>query len=204
MMRQEASYIRVLHASPGASGVDVYANGNLIARNLRYRNFTPYLKVTPGAYNIRVYRFGTTTNPIVSTNVTLNPGAIYTAAAIGRPVNIGLFLISDTRVPVSQSRANVRFIHLSPDSPALDITLPDGRILFSNVGYRGVTNYIPLNPGRYTIQARLAGTNNVILRVPNIVIRPGLNLSIYAVGLSKGTPKLQVLIPLDGSTYLPV
>lgn len=202
MMRQEASFLRVLHAAPGVRAVDVYADGKLIARNLRYKVFTPYLKVSPGQYNIKVYPAGTAANPVINTNITLRSGNIYTVATAGTDGNIELITIPDTKVPVNSQKTNVRFVHLSPDTPAVDITLPDGKVLFPNVSYRGITGYISLDPGRYTIQARRAGTNNVVLTVPNIRLRPGRNISIYAVGLSGGVPKLQVLIPLDGSTYL--
>jgi len=204
MMRQleESSYVRVLHSSPGAPRVDVYANGNLIARNLRYGSFTPYLKLIPGRYKITVYPAGTSSTPIINTTVNLEPNNIYTAAAIGRPENIELFTIPDKRVAINPAMTNLRFIHLSPDAPAVDITLPDGKVLFSNVSYKGITDYIPVAPGRYTIQARPAGTDKIVLNVPNIVLRGGLNISVYAVGLAKGKPGLQVLVPLDGSTYL--
>lgn len=202
MMRQETSYIRVLHASPNAPGVDVYANGSLIARNLTYRVFTPYLKVPPGTYTIRVYRTGTSTNPLIDTSVVLRSGNIYTAAAIGLLPDIQLFPINDIRFPLNRSMTNVRFIHLSPDAPAVDVVHPGQNVLFSNVAYKGITGYKPVTPGRHVLQLKPAGSNNVILTVPNIILRPARNISFYAVGLSEGRPGLQILIPLDGSTYL--
>lgn len=202
MMRQLASNIRVLHASPNAPGVDVYSNGNLIARNLNYRVFTPYLKIPPGTHTIRVYRTGTSTNPLIDTSLVLGAGDIYTVAVIGMLPNIQLFPINDIRFPLQRDMTNVRFIHLSPDTPAVDVDFPDQNVLFSNVAYRGVTSYKPVAPGRHVLQLRPAGSPNVILTVPNVVLRPAQNISFYAVGLSGGRPGLQVLIPLDGSTYL--
>lgn len=202
MMRQEQSYIRVLHASPNAPGVDVYANGNLIARNLTYRVFTPYLKVSSNRYTIRVYRTGTNINPIIDTAIELRPGNIYTAAAIGMLPNIQLFPVNDVRFPLESNMTNVRLIHLSPDTPAVDAVHPGQNVLFADVAYKGVTGYRPVPSGRHVLQLRIAGSNNVILTVPNIILRPRQNISFYLVGLSEGMPDLQVLIPLDGSTYL--
>lgn len=203
MMRQiESSYVRVLHASPGAPPVDVYSNGDLIARNHRYRRFTPFLNVEPGQYNIKAYAAGSTANPVIDTSVTLRPNTIYTLAAVGRPPAIELLPVAEPRVPINPSKVNVRFVHLSPNAAAVDITLPDGTVLFSNTGYKGISEYKTLTPGTYTLQARLTGTDNVILTVPNIRLRGGQNISVYAVGLADSTPGLQALIPLDGSTYL--
>lgn len=201
--REEAvSYIRLLHAAPGAPNVDVYANQNLIARNLGYRGFTPYLKVAPGTYNVRVFPAGQTANPVITRDITLNASEIYTAAAIGTVPNLDILVVPDVRVPFMPGRANVRFVHLSPNAPAVDVYTPDGTVLFRNVAYRQISNYIPVVPGRHTIYVRPTGTANPVLYVPNIVLEAQKNYTIYAIGLVGGTPGLQVLIPLDGSTYI--
>jgi len=200
--RQTYAYVRVLHASPDAPPVDVYANGNIIARQLSYKSFTQYIKVPGGTYNIDVYPAGTTANPVINTSVHLASGSITTAAAVGRLANIELMGIPDSSFATTPGKAYLRFVHLSPNAPAVDITLPDGTVLFSNIVYRGITSYIPLNPGTYTLQARVAGTNQVVLNVPNINVLPNKILSTYAVGLAGDNPPLQVLIPLDGNTYI--
>lgn len=196
------SYVRILHASPDAPPVDIYANGNLLARNLSYRNFTEYLRVPSGQYTINVFPAGQTQNPVISTVLNLAPQTIFTVAAIGRLANISLMPIQDPIMPIPAGKLYLRFVHLSPNAPIVDITLPDGTMLFRNVGYRNVTNYIPLNPGTYTIQARPAGTTQVALYVPNIRLRANRFYTIYAVGLAGANPPLQVLIPLDGSSYI--
>lgn len=205
MMRQMgavSSYVRLLHASPGAPGVDVFANGKPIARNVRYRAFTPYIKVVPGTYRITVYPAGTTTKPLIDTQMTFQPNSIYTAAAIGRAPNIELFTVPEPKVATPPGRANVRFVHLSPNGPSVDITTPDGKIIFPNVKYKGITNYTAMAPGRHTLQARISGTDKAVLNVPNILLKPRRNYTVYAIGLANEKPELQVLIPLDGNTYL--
>lgn len=205
MMRQMgavSSYIRLLNASPGTEGVDVFANGKPLVRDVRYKEFTPYVKVVPGTYRITAYPAGTTAKLLADMQITFRPNSIHTAAFIGRPPNTELFTIPEPRVTVPPGRANVRFVHLSPNSPAVDITTPDGKVIFPNVQYKGITNYMALAPGRHTLQARISGTDKVVLNVPNILLKPRRNYSVYAVGLSSAKPELQVLIPLDGNTYL--
>jgi hypothetical protein len=205
MMRQQetiSSYIRVLHASPDAPGVDVYSNGKLIARNLVYGKFTPYLKVPPGSYTIEVYRTGTMAKPVIRSSATLRPKSIYTVAATGRMPNVELFVIPDSMTQVPSNRANLRFVHLSPNIAAVDVALPDGKTLFRGTGYKGITGYQHLPPGKHALEIKTAGTNNVILTVPNILLKAGRNYSAYAVGLLGEKPGLQLLIALDGSTYI--
>jgi len=201
-IRVEKSYIRILHASPDAPAVDVYANDMLIARNLSYKFFTEYLNVVPGNYNIRVFPTGNTTNPVIDTNLSIPANSIYTVAASGVLSNIGLFPISEPIMAVPPGKLFLRFVHLSPDAPDVDVVLPDGYVLFSNIGYKGVTNYIPVNPGTYTVYVNPTGTNKPVLYVPNITLNSGKFYTIYAVGLAQGSPPLQVLIPLDGNSYI--
>jgi hypothetical protein len=200
--RPDQTYIRVLHASPDAPAVDVYANGSKIASNLSYRQFTQYLSVPSGSYNIRVFPAGTTQNAVIDTKIKIPGGKIFTVAAVGMLSDIGLLPVEDPIMPMMPGKVYLRFVHLSPDAPAVDVTLPDGMILFKDVSYKEITDYITVNPGTYTINVRPAGTCDIVLYVPNITLMPDRFYTVYAVGLAAGTPPLQVLIPLDGNSYI--
>ncbi len=193
------TYIRVLHASPGAPAVDVYVNNNPVIQGLKYKEFSNYLSVMPGAYNIKVYPAGQQMNPVINTTVTAGPMAAYTIAAAGVLPNISLMPIMDPYVPPQNPNMSyVRFAHLSPNAPAVDITLPDGTKLFSNVKYTEYANYIEVDPGIYTLQVRPAGSEDVVLTVPNVQLMPGVYQTIYAVGLVGETPPLEAVSAIDG------
>lgn len=199
-----ASYIRLLHASPDAPAVDVYADGKLIARNLTYRNFTEYVEISPGKYNITVYPAGTQASPVINTSHDVPDRSILTVAAIGRLADIQLRAVPDTPMSIPPGETYLRFAHFSPNAPNVDITLPDGTVLFSDVAYTEVTDYKSINPGTYTLQARVAGTDNVVLTVPNQRLLPDKFYTAYAVGLVGESPPLQLLTPLDGNSYIKV
>ncbi len=199
-----ASYIRVFHASPDAPAVDVYANGKLIANNLTYRNFTEYIEVMPGTYEIKVFPAGSQANPVINTTLDISDKSILTVAAIGKLANIQLRVVPDTPMPIPVGKTYIKFAHFSPNAPNVDITLPDGTVLFSNVAFTEVTDYKLINPATYTLQARVAGTNNIVLTVPNQKLLPNKFYTAYAVGLVGENPPLQLLTPLDGNSYIKV
>ncbi|QGG46401.1 DUF4397 domain-containing protein [Heliorestis convoluta] len=180
-MNPRLAYLRFLHASPDAPGVDIYANGVRVARNLRYQGFTQYLSAPPGRYRIRVFPAGQTTNPVVDTVITLLPQSVSTDALIGRLADIQLLPIRELRQPIRPGRLYLRFAHLSPDAPPVDLTLADGTRLFRGVGFTESTDYVELAPGTYNFQLRLVGTDDIVLRVPNITLRPDRFYTIYAV-----------------------
>lgn len=198
------SYVRVLHAAPRMPNVDIYIDDKLTIPNLGYKRFTEYLPVEGGRkYKVTVYPAGQKGNPLYSTFLDVLPQQIYTVAATGFPEsNFSLLPVVDTRVKLEPDKTLVRFVHLSQNTPGVDITLPDGSVLFSDVQYKEDTDYISVPYGKYDLQARLPGTDTVVLSVPNILLKPGRAYTVYAVGLLSNDPPLQVLIPLDGSSYL--
>lgn len=196
------AFVRILHASPDAPAVDIYANDQPLVKNLKYKEFTEYLDVPAGAYSIKVYPAGTKSKAVINTNLNLNSETISTVAAVGKVSDIQLLPINDPILPKEPSKTYVRFAHLSPNTPAVDITLPDGTVVFQDVSFKEVTEYAAIDPGRYTLQARPTGSSDIALTVPNILLKPNRFYTVYAVGLIGENPPLQVLIPMDGNTYI--
>lgn len=196
------SYLRILHASPKSPAVDVYINDMLKFRNLTYKSFTDYIDVVGGNYNVKIYAAGSKTVPVLNKNIFVTPEKIYTVAAIGLLPNIDILPIPEPKIVDPEDKAYVKFAHLSPNMPAVDITLPDGKILFNNISYKQFTDYIEVPAGTYTLEARPTGTTTTALYVPNVKLRSEHFYTVYAVGLINDNPGIQVLIPLDGSSYL--
>ncbi|WP_027623548.1 DUF4397 domain-containing protein [Clostridium lundense] len=196
------SYLRILHAVPDAPKVDVYLNDKLVANNLAFKQFTEYLSVIPGYYNVKIYPAGNTANPVINTSFFASGNNIYTAAAIGLLKNIYLKVIEDTPMAIAPNKTMIRFVHLSPDAPMVNVVLPNKNIGFENVSFGEVTNYKEMSPGISTIQISAAQTGNVVLMSPNARFGPNKFYSIYAVGLAGGNPPLQILLPLDGNSYI--
>lgn len=198
----QMSYIRVLHASPDAPAVDIYANGNMIAKGLTYKQLTNYLPIMPGSYNIQVFPTGERAKPVINTTVTVPQNSAFTIAAVGKLSEIGLLPIPEIYMPqVPMDMTNnsyVRFAHLSPNAPAVDITLPDGTKIFEDVSYKEYTDYIGVNSGTYTLQVKPTGSNQVVLTIPNVSLMPGMIYTVYAVGLVGEKPPLETVVSVDG------
>ena len=191
---QMNSFIRLFHASPNAPAVDVYANGNLIVADLTYKELSPYLPVAPGNYNITVYPSGEMTNPVINTPVSIAENTIFNVAVIGTLPDISLFPIQEPITAQYSGSACVRFIHLSPNAPSVDIKLSDGTTVFNNVAYKNATTYACIPGGTYTFKVSPTGTDNVVLTVPNVNVNPNNYYSIYAVGLVGKSPALEAIV----------
>ncbi len=99
----------------------------------------------------------------------------------------------DKRDGVQSKVGNIRFLHFSPNLPAVNVVLQNGRELFNQVPFMGVTEFVEMKPGTYTFQVKDA-TGQILLTIPNVVINPEDVKSINLVGLLNDTPMLEAVI----------
>jgi len=81
----------------------------------------------------------------------------------------------------------VRFVHLSPDAPAVDIAVTGGGVVFGDVAFREFLGFTPLDAGTYNLEVRLAGTPTVVLPLPGITLEAGKIYTVFARGFVGGS-----------------
>lgn len=188
--------VRAIHASPDAPAVDVRVNGNPAFTNLAFTGVTSYASLPAGMLNVQVVPAGQPGPAVINADLILSGNTDYSVLAVNTLANIEpLVLIDDNTIARGQSR--VRFVHASPDAPAVDIALAGGPVLFSNVSFREVGDYLTVPAGSYDLEARLAGTMTVALSVPGAVFARDTVYTVYAMGLVGGTPSLQAVVSVD-------
>jgi hypothetical protein len=187
------SMVRFLHASPAVKEVDIYVNGSRVLRDFSYKANSSHMQLAPGKYQVDIYPAGESVSTVISKKITVEPGRIYTAAIAGPEKNLRLLIFEDNpQTPVGEAKA--RFIHLSPDAPAVDITGKNGDVIFPNVSYKQATTYLALNPMTVTLEAKVAGTKNTVVVIPDVKLDPNNAYTIVAVGTAKGEPPIEVLV----------
>jgi hypothetical protein len=179
------SLVKVIHASPDAPGVDLLVDNTVAGTNLTFPNNTGYLTVNSGTRNIKVNVTGTMTT-VIEANVDFMQNKNYSVFAVNSVSNIEPLLVEDDLTVPAQGKAHVRFIHLSPDAPAVDITLTDGTIVFGNKSFKEFTAFTPLDAGTYDLQVRVAGTPTVALDLPGITLEAGKIYTFFAKGFLSG------------------
>ena len=177
--------VLVVHASPDAPAVDIYVNGSKAATGLAYLSNTGYVAVASGATNIKVDPTGTT-SPVINANVTLAANANYSVFAIDSVADIQPLVLVDTlTIP---SGASVRFVHLSPNAPAVDVVdSASGTMLVNNVSFKGYTSFTALPAGTYTLNVQPHGSGITALSVPGVTVSAGHIYTIIARGFLGGT-----------------
>ena len=177
--------LRVVHAAPDAPNVDVYANGEAVLTDVPFFTISDYLSVPAGSYQLQVVAAGETdlSAAVIDATVDLVAGTDYTVAAINTLENIEPLVLEDNNAAPDAGNAHIRFIHASPDAPAVDIRVADGPVLFSNIAFGEVGDYTPVAAGTYDLEVVPAGGDEVVLSVPGVTLDEGTVYGVWATGL---------------------
>lgn len=188
--------VRVVHASPDAPAVDVWVNDGEAFTNAPFKGITDYASLDVGTYNVKVVPAGATEPVVIEADLTLE-AKDYTVVAVGNLADIEPLVLVDNNAAPAAGKAHVRFVHASPDAPAVDVAVTGGPVLFSNVAFKGTGDYLPVDAGTYDLEVRLAGTETVALAVPGVALSDGTVYTVFAMGLAGGEPALAAVLSAD-------
>ncbi|HRG68252.1 MAG TPA: DUF4397 domain-containing protein [Saprospiraceae bacterium] len=186
----DKSYAKVLvtHASPNAPGVDLLIdNSKQNSSALNFPNNTGYLNVESGTRNIKENVTGTSTT-VIEANLTLAKDNSYSVFAVDSVSKISAVVLADDLTAPAAGKAHVRFIHLSPNAPAVDVAVASsGAVVFGNKAFKEYTAFTPLDAGTYNLDVRVAGTSTVALVLPAITLEAGKIYTVFAKGFLGGS-----------------
>lgn len=191
------SLVRVLHAIPEGESVDIYFNGTPFFNNLNFTEFSPYVYVPGGKYKVTVYPSETLDKPIIDEEIRVDINELVTIAIIIDEGVPKLLEITEDTEMANGKNSKVRAVHLSPNTPAVNI-LVDDNILFEDIEYKEVTDYVVVAPKTYKVDIE-ASENNKLIRSNLITINENRVYSFYAIG---NAPNVQIIQSLDGITFM--
>ena len=193
--------VRVIHASPDAPNVDVYVNGTPgidapAFSDLAFTAGTDYVGLPTGDYNFQVTPTGLESPIVINADASIDADTDYTIAAGGFLDSIAPFIYVDDNT-IDDDKARVRFIHLSPDAPTVDIFaagLTDP--IFDAVSFGESGGYISVDEGSYDLDVRLDADGTSVLPLNDILLEAGTVYTVFAMG-SVADNTLQAVIFVD-------
>lgn len=153
-------YIRLAHLSPDTPKVDVYltkvgdpAAKDQVFEHVGYGVLSNYLPVPVGTYAVAMRKEGdpASTQPVLTTQVTVQEGTAYTVAGVGRFAGLGLKVLTDDLSRPAGGKAKVRVIHASVSQPVLDVSLADGTPVAKAATFASTTPYQEVPPGTWVL-----------------------------------------------------
>jgi hypothetical protein len=196
------SNLRVIHASPDAPAVDVYAEGvaTPLIPNLAYGQTSDYLELDAGTYNIQLRAAGAspTSAPAFETgDLDIPDGVTITALAAGLLGSSAaddrfrvLTYVENFAAPGANSAA-VRIIHASADAPAVGLDVgDDGSIEVPNFGRFAETGEAGVAlPSDTELQIAIYAGSSRVTAFTTPQLPEGAELFVIATGLLSNLPR---------------
>ncbi len=194
--------VRVFHASPDAPAVDVYVNtmpgsGDPAIGGLAFEMITDYVGLPTGMYDFQVTPAGAI-DPIVidAQDVMIDGDTDYTIAAGGFLSGIQPFIFEDDNT-IDADNARVRFIHLSPDAPAVDVNVAGlSDPLFDGTTFGTSGGYATVPGGTYTVDVSLDEDGTQVLGPLDLTLDAGKVYTVFATG-SAAAGTLNAVVVVD-------
>ena len=158
-------YVRLAHLSPDTPAVDVYLKSDSgTAKDQKfdgvaYGAMSDYLRLPTGTYSVAMRKAGAaaSTPPVLTTQVTVDNGAAYTVAGVGRYADLGLRVLKDDLDLPGAGESKIRIIQASVRAPVLDVGGANGKSIADGVQFATTTAYREVNPGKWTVRVKPTG-----------------------------------------------
>ena len=203
----DTSRVRVLHASPDAPNVDIYLDDAKVdaLTNVPFKTISAYLSILAGAHNVKVVPMGgAVADAVIDADVTFASGLSYTVAATNVVASIEAQVVVDAPAP-SADGAQLRVVHFSADTPAVDVRPDGGSPLVTNLAYPDATEYLDIPVATYDLEVCATGTDTCPLDLDPVTVEDGTSYSAFAVGSLRGeTLTAVVAVDATASTAAPV
>lgn len=215
------SRVRVVHAAPFSdslegSSVTVTANGDTLLEDFRFGEFTDYVALQPGSYDLAVIPSGAS-EPAISASVELADGVDYTVMATGNAItqDLALWALVDDAEAPGDGNLNARVVHAAPFAESqvdteVSIRTAAGEVVSGLVGvpYFAESGFFEIPAGTYDLKvASNDGTINYIDPLPAdlpagadvtiIALGDGINQQLGILALPVGL--LETRAPVDNS-----
>ena len=209
--------IKIFHSvtDAPATGVDIFVDDQLVDLNKtvtatvggltgsvpvrdtffygrQYPSDSTYMGLKGGEHSIKLTAYGTKTPAVLDTKTTVESGKSYTVFVSDTLNKVIPVVIKDELPPPVHKKSGFRFIHMSPDAPAVDVYRIRGTdtvSLFTNITYKSATAFTQVDTSVGTTGTfktdyvvRQAGTTKVLRAFTAAVLANGRIYSLVLRG----------------------
>jgi hypothetical protein len=178
----DTASVRVGHCCPDAPNVDVHVDGNPAFEDVPFEQISEYAELSAESHDISVTPHGDDES-VLDLTVDLEADSAYSALATGMLDDLECTVFADAPGDVAADQTHVRFVHASPDAPAVDVRVADGGpTLCENIEFRTASEYVPVDAGSYDLEVVPTGSDDIALSLPDTELDGGAAVSAIAVG----------------------
>jgi hypothetical protein len=198
----DISGVSVIHASPTAEKLDFYV-GNISANakgnnsDFAYTDKIDYLNLYSGTRKLLITKKGVGTS-LLAEDFTLEPQKGYSLFVYDKLETVKFLMIKDELTVPAAGKAKVRFVHLSPDAPALNLAIAGKDTdLFTDKAFKGYTDFVSIDPAeKVTFNVKNKADGTLAASIADVKIEAGRIYTVWVKGLKAATDntKLGVVV----------
>ncbi|TKC05912.1 DUF4397 domain-containing protein [Pedobacter frigoris] len=181
------SYLSVTNTSPTLSTFNFYLNQSKANTGaLPFGGTIPYLQVNPGEYNAKLTT-ESNTESLLTKKIVLEKDKIYSLFVIDKADKLDYLQITDDIKVPGTDKALIRFINLSPDASALNLSVKDGAAIATDKAYKSAGTFLEVDAKLYTFEIKDKATSAVKAELKDIDLKKGGIYTVIARGLLNAT-----------------
>jgi len=163
-------WIRLAHLSPNTPAVDVYlysfgnSSAQIVLHHVAYGTVSPYEAVSAGDYSVAMRSAGASASsqPVLSTSVTIKADHAYTVAGMGPESGLRLQVLDD-QLTTPTGKFLVRVIQASLKQQTVKVTC-GGQTIVPKSTFASVSSYQAIPAGTWTMAA-IGGSGTASQRI---------------------------------------
>ena len=186
--------ITFYHGSPDAPSLQANVDSRpFLTDLLNYSDYTGYRDFWQGQRRF-TFNAPNASTALIDTTFNIVKEKTYSIFLIEPLTGIEALLVTDSAGVPSSGKAMVRFVHLSPDSPPMDVVIDgqNGKV-FSDVSFKEAAAFREIAAGNFVIQLKDASSSDVLVTTPDLVLQTGKYYTIITRGFKN---------PPEGNTHI--
>lgn len=201
--------VRVAHLAPFAdslpgTSVTVAVNGDPLLEDFVFGDFTDYVALPAGSYEITVTPTGGS-EPAITASATVEDGVDYTLAAIGNGSlqDLSLLALVDDNTPAGAGNLKLRVVHAAPFAATLaatevSIRTAGGDVVagLTNVPFAAASDVLEIPAGNYDLKVATPNGRVNLIDLAPVDLPAGVSLTVFAVGDGSNQPLGFIALPL--------
>ncbi|MEQ9438797.1 MAG: DUF4397 domain-containing protein [Cyclobacteriaceae bacterium] len=178
------AYVSIFHASPDAPDLDVVLDDQPIFNEpLEYTDFANYRQFYTGERELAFNAYNAS-NVLADTTFDFQENKVYSVFVINDLADLSTLIVEDKADTPESGKALVRFVQLSPDAPALDFSVGEDSLLFTNQEFKQATDFTEVDADTYALALKTAGEDDTLVSVPDAELISGRIYTVIARGFT--------------------
>lgn len=191
-----AAYVSIFQGSPGAPPMNIYANQNRVNQNpVEYTGILPYGAFHPGMRDFRFSAFNSAT-ALLEKQFELKADSAYSVFVADKAAGIDAILVKDIWKEPTSEKAQLRFVHLSPDAGEVNLEISGTPSpLVSESTFKSISNFGESITGNFTLTVKSSKTGEILVQSGTLELKGNRVYTLVLRGLkaeSTGVKKLDI------------